>query len=156
MLFAEDDPDDKMLLEIALAKLGMRNYFIASDGVETIEYLQGLGKFSDKIRYPTPTCLILDVNMPRMNGIEVLEWLKQREDQCIIPTVLFSGAATEKDLRRAYQLGVRTVFLKPAGIDSLLHGLKLLQEYWSCAEIPNPDPLSAWAQQPVSSQTNTI
>lgn len=139
MLFAEDDPDDKMLLEIALGKLGMRDYYIARDGVEAIEYLQGSGKFSDKLRFPTPSCLILDVNMPRMNGIEVLEWLKARENQCIVPTILFSGAATERDLRRAYQLGVRTVFQKPAGMESLLHGLKLLQDYWSNAEIPEPE-----------------
>lgn len=139
MLFAEDNADDRMLLEIALAKLGMSDYFIAKDGVETIEYLQGTGKFDDKARYPTPTCLILDVNMPRMNGIEVLEWLKAREERCLIPTVLLSGAATERDLRRAYQLGVRTVFEKPAGMDCLLRGLKLLQDYWSTAEIPDPE-----------------
>jgi CheY-like chemotaxis protein len=143
MLFAEDDPDDKALLVHALAKLGIGGYYIASDGVEAIEYLQGLGKFSDKMRYPTPTCLVLDVNMPRMNGIEVLEWLKEREDQCIIPTVLLSGAASENDLRRAYQLGVRTVFQKPAGLDCLLNGLKLLQAYWSNAEIPRAELVQA-------------
>lgn len=141
MLFAEDDPDDKALLEHALSKLGIGDYYIASDGVEAIEYLQGVGKFADKMCFPTPTCLILDVNMPRRNGIEVLEWLKERDDQCIIPTVLLSGAASDRDLRRAYQLGVRTVFQKPAGLDCLLNGLKLLQEYWSNAEIPVPETI---------------
>jgi CheY-like chemotaxis protein len=136
MLFAEDDPDDVMLLEHALSRLGIKNFYIARDGVEVVEYLQGLGKFKDKMRFPTPTCLILDVNMPRMNGVEVCEWLKKHEDQCIIPTVLFTGAATEDDLRRAYLLGVRTVFRKPSDLDCLLKSLRLLQEYWSQAEIP--------------------
>ncbi len=107
--------------------------------LERTEYLEGKGKFADKMRFPTPTCLILDVNMPRMNGVEVLEWLKAREEDCIIPTVLFTGEATERQLRRAYQLGVRTVFKKPSGIDSLVEGLRMLQNYWSHAEIPNPD-----------------
>src|SRR5438270_13475237 len=106
MLFAEDDPDDKALLELALSRLGMEHYFIARDGVEAIEYLQGKGEFADKMRFPTPSCLILDVNMPRMNGVEVLEWLKEREDKWIIPTVLLTGGASEADLLRAYQLGV--------------------------------------------------
>lgn len=138
MLFAEDDPDDVMLLEHALSRLGIKGFYIARDGVEVVEYLQGAGKFADKLRYPTPTCLILDVNMPRMNGVEVLEWLKKHESECIIPTVLFTGAATEHDLVRAYQLGVRTVFRKPSDLDCLLESLKMLQQYWSQAEIPEP------------------
>ena len=128
-----------MLLEVALERIAMDHYYIAEDGVEVTEYLQGKGKFADKLRFPTPTCLILDVHMPRMNGVEVLEWLKARENQCIIPTVLLTGAASESQLMRAYQLGVRTVFRKPTGLDCLVHGLKLLQEYWSQAEIPDPD-----------------
>lgn len=143
MLFAEDDPDDKMLLQLALSRIGMHHYYIAGDGVEVTEYLEGNGKFADKLQFPTPTCLILDVNMPRMNGVEVLEWLKAREDECIIPTVLFTGEATESQLRRAYQLGVRTVFRKPTGLDGLIHGLHLLQDYWSHAEIPDPDLAAA-------------
>jgi CheY-like chemotaxis protein len=143
MLFAEDDPDDTMLLEMALSKIGMDHYYIAHDGVEAVEYLQGKGKFADKMRYPTPTCLILDVNMPRMNGIDVLEWLKRHEDECMIPTVLLTGGASERDLRRAYQLGVRTVFEKPSGLDCLVHGLKMLEEYWSQAEIPDPELMHA-------------
>jgi two-component system response regulator len=139
MLFAEDDQDDRMLLEVALARIGMDHYYIAKDGVEVTEYLEGKGKFADKMRFPTPTCLILDVNMPRMNGVDVLEWLKAREDQCIIPTVLFTGEATESQLRRAYVLGVRTVFKKPSGIDCLVDGLRMLENYWSHAEIPNPE-----------------
>jgi two-component system response regulator len=138
MLFAEDDPDDVMLLEHALSRLGIKEFYIARDGVEVVEYLQGKGKFVDKLRYPTPSCLILDVNMPRMNGVEVLEWLKKHEGECIIPTVLFTGAATEHDLVRAYQLGVRTVFRKPSDLDCLLEALKMLQNYWSHAEIPEP------------------
>ena len=143
MLFAEDDPDDRMLLAHALSRLGLHDYFIARDGVEVIEYLQGKGQFADKMRYPTPNCLILDVNMPRMSGVDVLEWLKKNEDKWIIPTVLFTGAASASDLRRAYQLGVRTVFQKPAGLDELVHGLKILQDYWSCAEIPEPELVPA-------------
>jgi CheY-like chemotaxis protein len=138
MLFAEDDPDDRMLLEHAMLRLGLHDYYIAHDGVEVIEYLQGQGQFSDKMHYPTPNCLVLDVNMPRINGVEVLEWLKKHEDEWIIPTVLFTGAASESDLRRAYHLGVKTVFQKPAGLDELINGLKILQDYWSCAEIPRP------------------
>jgi CheY-like chemotaxis protein len=143
MLFAEDDPDDRMLLEHALARLGMESYYIARDGVEVIEYLQGKGQFTDKIQYPTPTCLILDVNMPRMNGIDVLEWLKEHEERFVIPTVLLTGAASQRDLLRAYQLGVRTVFQKPSGLDCLVNGLKMLQAYWSNAEIPSPDLAAA-------------
>jgi CheY-like chemotaxis protein len=139
MLFAEDDPDDRTLLEHALAKLGMSHYYIAEDGVVVIDYLQGKGEFADKMRFPTPACLILDVHMPRMNGIDVLEWLKQNDNQWIIPTVLLTGAASDQDLRRAYQLGVRTVFQKPAGMDCLVHGLRMLEEYWSNAEIPIPE-----------------
>jgi CheY-like chemotaxis protein len=143
MLFAEDDPDDRTLLEVALQRIGIGNYYIAADGVEVTEYLQGKGKFADKLKFPTPTCLVLDVHMPRMNGVEVLEWLKQREEQCIIPTVLLTGAASETQLMRAYQLGVRTVFRKPNGLDCLIHSLQMLQEYWSHAEIPNPELIHA-------------
>jgi two-component system response regulator len=139
MLFAEDDPDDRLLLVLALQRMGMDHYYIAEDGVEVTEYLQGKGKFVDKMKYPTPTCLILDVHMPRMDGVDVLEWLKKRDDECIIPTVLLTGAASESQLMRAYQLGVRTVFRKPTGLDCLVRSLQMFQDYWSHAEIPNPD-----------------
>ena len=139
ILVAEDSPDDAKLLEFAIRRAGLENpvRFVA-DGYEAIEYLQGKGKFGDRREHPFPRVIISDLKMPRLNGLELLDWLHQHPECKVLPTVLMSGSGLEKDIEKAYQLGANSYFQKPGTLEELTSLMRTLTDYWSRNETP-PD-----------------
>ena len=137
ILVAEDSPDDAKLLEFAIRRAGLQNpvRFVA-DGYEAIEYLQGKGKFEDRREYPFPKVIISDLKMPRLNGLELLDWLHQHPECKVLPTVLMSGSGLEKDIEKAYQLGANSYFQKPSTLEELTSLMRLLTDYWARSEPP--------------------
>src|SRR4051812_4172662 len=96
ILIAEDSPDDATLLEKAIRKAGLKNPIrFVSDGHEAIEYLQGKGKYGNRAEFPFPRVIISDIKMPRLNGLELLDWLQRHPECSVIPTVLLSGSGLE-------------------------------------------------------------
>lgn len=140
ILVAEDQPDDAFLFEHTFAGLGIVNYYIAGDGAETIAYLEGSGAFADRQTYPIPDCVLLDLKMPQISGLEVLEWLQKHDDQRLIPTVVFSSSDDPGDIRRAYELGANSYFRKRNRIQDTIRLLSLIEEYWTEARCPKLDP----------------
>ncbi|RYE52566.1 MAG: response regulator [Sphingobacteriales bacterium] len=129
ILIAEDDADDRFLLQAAFEENGFtdRLHFV-ENGVEVLEYLNSLKNPDDEKRYPR--FILLDLNMPKKDGREVLKELKQHVDLKKIPVVIFSTTNNEQEMRRCYELGANSYITKPNSFESLLKTVAALRSYW--------------------------
>ncbi len=137
ILVLEDDPNDALLLRLALEKNQIHNPLqIVRDGIEGVAYLTGTGKFADRRLYPVPKVIILDLKMPRMGGLEVLQFLEKNPELRVIPTLVLSSSNEDSDVARAYAAGANTYLVKPGKFEDLQSLIKTVHEYWSRAIKP--------------------
>lgn len=131
ILVIEDDPNDIFLLQRALKKNNIVNPVqILPDGLEALAYLGGNGKYADRTTYPFPRFIIMDLKMPRMTGLEVLEWLKKNPQFQVIPTLVLTSSRLEQDISRAYQLGANSYMVKPSNFSDLQEMIRRTYDYW--------------------------
>lgn len=141
IMVAEDDPNDLELLRHVVSENGVEvNFQSAQDGEQLINYLRGDGEFQDRSRYPVPDIIVLDLKMPRVNGFEVLRWLRQEPGLARIPVVVLSGSGLETDIEEAYRLGANTYFTKPGQLAELRNIIASLIDYWRRSERPTITP----------------
>ncbi len=128
---ADDDEDDRLLTQDALAESRVLNdlHFV-EDGVELLEYLERRGKFADKAVSPRPGLILLDLNMPRMDGREALEAIKANPNLKGIPVVILTTSKQEEDMVKGYNLGAASYITKPVTFDGLVELMKTLGKYW--------------------------
>lgn len=128
---ADDDPDDRELTREALAASRLRNplYFV-SDGEELIEYLRRSGRYQKPNAAPRPGLILLDLNMPRMDGREALQLIKSDPELRTIPTVILTTSSAEEDVYRSYALGANSFITKPVTFDGLVGVVRALGAYW--------------------------
>src|SRR5213083_1355223 len=139
ILLVEDDADEVFLIERAFRKAQLsRPLRVARDGQEAIDYLNHQGNFRDSTRYPTPALMLLDLKMPRKNGFEVLEWLRQQPGLKPLIVVVLSSSSLISDINRAYDLGANSYLVKPGDFDTLMQLVKTLDAYWLTLN-QNPD-----------------
>jgi two-component system response regulator len=100
------------------------------DGVELLEYLERKGKFEDKNSSPRPGLILLDLNMPRMDGREALETIKANPNLKGIPVVILTTSKQEEDMVKGYNLGAASYITKPVTFDGLVDLMKTLGKYW--------------------------
>jgi CheY-like chemotaxis protein len=113
ILLAEDDENDVLLTRILLKQCRILNpLHVVRDGDEAILYLQGEGPYADHSRYPTPVFLLLDLRMPRMDGMEVLRWMKAHQGAAV-PTFMLTAFQDLNLMNEAYQLGAKSFLTKP-------------------------------------------
>src|SRR5256885_235495 len=106
VLLAEDDPDDILLTQIAFEKARLANPLqVVRDGEEAIAYLKGDGKYANRERFPKPILLLLDLKMPKVNGFQVLEWLRTQPGLAALPVAIMTSSDHDPDVTRAYGLG---------------------------------------------------
>lgn len=152
ILHVEDDANDALLFEHACRKAGVAFELRAvHDGDEAISYLRGDAAFGDRAKSPLPQLIVLDLKMPRLNGFDVLTWLRQQENFKKLPVVVLTSSNHEMDIKRAYDLGANSYLVKPVGFDGLVEMVKNLQTYWiTLNQRPPADPLpgSGAAAQP--------
>ena len=131
ILVAEDDADDALLLCRALAHAGVTApVVVVRDGQEVLDYLEAKPPFHDLTNHFSPNLLLLDLKMPRLNGFEVLEWLKSRGLLEGLVVVVLSSSADPDDLRRACALGARFYVVKPTAFEELAHVVERVHDYW--------------------------
>lgn len=137
ILVAEDNPDDVFFLQEAFRKAGVRhNLRVVCDGVETLDYLKGENSYTDRAQNPFPNVLLLDLNMPRVNGFEVLELMRQ-DVQCKSLVVhVISASAREADVQRAYELGANSYIVKPSRMDELVKFVSALDQWHQLISLP--------------------
>jgi CheY-like chemotaxis protein len=125
ILLVEDDPDDVFFMERALAKaqldLPMQ---VAVNGEQAINYLAGNGKYADRIAYPLPSCVFLDLKLPFVNGFEVLEWIRGQPPLAALPVIVLTSSPEERDRQKARQLGAKSYHIKPPTPPMLIEILK--------------------------------
>lgn len=130
LLLADDDPDDRLMAREALEECRVNNTLdTVEDGEELLEYLRGEGRYADNPP-PTPDIILLDLNMPRMDGREALERLKSDPRLRRIPVIVLTTSQAESDIVATYDLGVNSFITKPVTFDALVETMKTLGEYW--------------------------
>lgn len=139
ILMAEDDPDDRLLVQEAVREAKLNNNLIfVEDGQELMEYLRRLGSFSDKTQFPKPHLILLDLNMPRMDGREALKEIKADPELRSIPIVVLTTSKAEEDIVKTYDLGVSGFITKPVAFDGLIDVMKVIDRYWfKIVELPS-------------------
>ena len=143
ILLAEDNPKDVELTLEALAEHNLANQVIVvRDGVEAMEYLQCQSKY--KLRKPElPAVLLLDIKMPRMDGIEVLRAVRNDPGLKILPVVMLTSSREEQDLIKSYELGVNAYVVKPVDFKDFIRAVKEIGVFWAIInELPPESILS--------------
>jgi CheY-like chemotaxis protein len=131
ILHVDDDSNDAVLFQHACQKAGIDcNLQNVEDGDQAITYLRGAEKFADRQRYPIPTLVLLDLKMPRLNGFDVLAWVRSDRQLRALPVVVLSSSNHDADVKRAYDLGANSYLVKPVGFESLVEIARSLNQYW--------------------------
>lgn len=131
ILMADDDLDDCELTEHALREARVPNPFrYVHDGVELLQYLRHEGRYSDSSSAPRPGLILLDLNMPRLDGRQVLSEIKADPKLRRIPVVVLTTSKAQEDILRSYDLGVNSFITKPVEFDKLIEIMRVLGEYW--------------------------
>lgn len=138
ILIADDDPDDRKLAEEAFAESRLANPLrFVEDGVEVFDYLNRRGKFADPASSPWPSLLLLDLNMPRMDGREVLRELKADPRYAGIRVIVMTTSNSEADINSSYLLNAASYITKPVTFDALVEVVKMFGRYWlEIVELP--------------------
>ena len=142
ILLAEDTPDDVFLIRSAFKKSGFQDpIYVVSNGEQVLQYLKGEGVYADRDRYPVPHILLLDLNMPRLNGFEVLTWIRSRPEWMCLPIIVLTTSFYGPEIKRAYDLGANSFITKPPDFSHLIASLKEVGQHWlRRAILPEPGP----------------
>jgi CheY-like chemotaxis protein len=131
ILLVEDDPEDQELTRRALRASKLRNRLVAvNDGEEALDYLYRRGPYADPYASPRPDLILLDLNMPKVDGRAVLERVKQDPELRRIPVVVLTTSSQEEDILRSYDLGVNSYVTKPVRMEGFIKAVQDLEHYW--------------------------
>jgi len=131
ILLAEDNPQDVELTLEALKEHKLANQVVVvKDGVEVMEYLNYEGRFRNR-KKGIPVVLLLDIKMPRMDGIEALEAIRSNEKLKMLPIVMLTSSRQEPDLKKCYALGVNAYVVKPVNFRDFLDAVKHIGVFWA-------------------------
>lgn len=138
ILLVEDSTED---IELVLAALKKNNFanevVVARDGVEALDYLYRRGRFASSLTV-LPIVMLLDLKMPRKDGLEVLREVKGDENLKVIPVVMLTSSREEADLVRSYHLGVNAYVVKPVGFHQFVDAIKQTGNFWAVINEPPP------------------
>ena len=127
----DDDPDDQLLVSDALIEARLGNPIdFTNNGVELLQYLNREGEFEHLKGQPLPGLILLDLNMPLMDGREALAKLKQNDKLKSIPVVVLTTSKAEEDVARTYDMGVNSFIIKPVSFDGLVELIRSMTDYW--------------------------
>jgi two-component system response regulator len=146
ILLVEDNPDDVVLTLRALQKNQIGNdVVVVRDGVEALDYLRGTGAYSGRDRQKLPSIVLLDLKLPRVDGLELLKALRADRDLCLLRVVVLTSSREEQDVVQGYAYGACSYIRKPVNFDEFLKAVGQLGVYWlllnECP--PAPPPTSA-------------
>lgn len=140
ILLAEDNPHDAEMAIDALREAHLANPIVhVEDGVEALDYLYRRGQFAGRPE-GNPAVLLLDIKMTRMDGLEVLQRMRDEEAFKRIPVVILSSSREESDLARSWDLGVNAYVVKPVDVDQFFEAIRTLGRFWAVLnEVPGAD-----------------
>jgi two-component system, response regulator len=137
ILLVEDTPDDAELTVMSLKQSGLLNeVIVAEDGVEALEYLFGEGRYAGRNPQDTPALILMDIKMPRLDGIEVLQRVRMDKRTSVLPVVMLTTSNEEVDLVRAYRSGANAYVRKPVSLAQFQDAVRQLGLFWILTNEP--------------------
>ena len=131
ILLVEDREDDVLLIGRAFAAAKLTTpLHVVRDGEEAIEYLEGVGKYSNRAEYPLPQLVLLDLKMPKMGGIEVLRWIKRQPQLKALRVIVLTSSEDISDVNEAYEVGANSFLVKPLEFINYPAMLQTLSKFW--------------------------
>jgi CheY-like chemotaxis protein len=144
ILLVDDSENDLLLMRLAFEQIEMDlPLHSVEDGEEAIAYLDGQKPYEDRTRHPLPVLVLLDLNMPRKHGFEVLTWVRSNARLRRIPFVILSASMRPADVQQAYELGAHSFLVKPAKMEDLVAMLRCLREWLLYNHFP---PANQWVR----------
>ena len=146
ILIVEDNTTDEALLLRALEKSGIRNPLVTTkDGLEAIQYLFGQGRYEFRDPSDVPAIVLIDLNLPKIDGLEVLRRMRSDYRTKLIPVAIFTSSLEEQDLINGYSLGANSYVRKPIGFSEFSKVVAQLVTYWTTLNEPPPPGEKIWA-----------
>jgi CheY-like chemotaxis protein len=131
LVVVEDDDNDVVLLQRAFRKSNLLNPLVfLRDGEMARDYLAGRGEYADRAAHPLPVLMLLDLKLPRLSGLELLEWMREQPALRGLPVVILTSSRESRDLERAYALGANSYLVKPVAFEALLELVRAIGLYW--------------------------
>ena len=145
ILLVEDDPDDEALTLRALKKSNILNEVVVTrDGVETLDYLFGEGSYSGRDTSVMPQLILLDLKLPKMDGLEVLRRIRDDKRTKLLPVVILTSSKEERDLTESYKLGANSYICKPVDFVQFRKAVQQMGLYWIVLNICPPKARTAY------------
>ncbi len=139
LLLVEDNPDDEELTLLAFEQSQIANeVVVARDGVEALDYLFGTGLYADRDMSIMPALILLDLQLPRINGLEVLQRMRADNRTKLLPVAIMTTSNEEQDLINSYRLGCNSYIRKPVDYDQFVTAVQQLGVYWLLLNEPPP------------------
>ena len=139
VLMAEDNEHDIIATKRAWKKHGISNpLYVVNDGEECLDYLYRRGKYSEKGAAPRPGILLLDIKMPKMDGLAVLQHIRNDPKLRCLPVIILTTSKGDEDRLKSYDLGVNAYVVKPVGFDNFSLAVRTINLFWQLVELPKP------------------
>ncbi len=156
ILLVEDNPDDEVLTRRALKKNNIGNeVIVARDGIEALDYLFGTGIYAGRDTTVMPQLMLLDLRLPKIDGLEVLRRVREDERTKLLPVVVLTSSRDDQDLLEGYGLHANSYVCKPVGFEWFVEAVRQLKLYWLMLNEPPPraenarsEPLTKISDQP--------
>jgi CheY-like chemotaxis protein len=140
VLLAEDDEHDIVATRRAWKKHNIANpLYIVSDGEECLDFLHRRGKYGEPGTAPRPGILLLDIKMPKMDGLTVLKHIREDEELRHLPVIILTTSKAEEDRLKGYNLGVNAYIVKPVGFENFSEAVRTINLFWQLVELPRGD-----------------
>ncbi len=139
LMLADDDPDDREFIQDAFRESGFTGAFqVVENGEELIAHLRSGKRSGDPGKRPQPNLILLDLNMPKLDGYEALDFIKGDPSLKQIPIIVLSTSESQEDIAKTYHLGVNSFITKPSGFDDLVKMASAINGYWlSLVKLPD-------------------
>jgi len=140
VLMAEDDEHDILATRRAWQKHHISNpLYIVNDGEECLDFLHRRGKYSKPGTAPRPGILLLDIRMPKLDGLAVLKHIREDKQLRRLPVIILTTSRAEEDRLRSYDLGVNAYIVKPVGFDNISNAVRTINLFWHLVDLPERD-----------------
>jgi len=131
ILHVDDDRNDVLFMQIAMRKAGLEKQLrVVEDGQDAIDYFRGTGAYANREEYPLPCLVLLDINMPRVTGLDVLKWIREQPTLETVVVIMLTASQQDSDIRRACHLGANSYLVKPSNPLQLSEMMDAVRCYW--------------------------
>lgn len=138
ILLVDDSESDTFLMRAAFRKAEFDSSLqVVCDGEEAIAYLKGEGPYGDRTKFPLPVVVLVDLNMPRKNGFDVLAWLRAQPGLRRLPVIVMTASIRIDDVERAFDAGANSYLVKPSDLQSLISMMRCLRDWIRINEFPS-------------------